>query len=219
MAEARLLYPKLAVFGASGPSGQEVVKQALAKGHSVTAVVRSPDKFTLSHENLEVVKGDVFQADSLIPILEGKNAVMSCLGFHRGTFFTPTTLYSKSITEIITAMERNGIERLVCITGIYTQNDPGNPRWITMLRPFMRSFINDMVLMENTVMQSNLIYTIMRPPILTNGAATDNYMVAEGQFVPKASSSLSRADLAHFMLKSLQSNEWDKKGMAIAGGK
>ncbi|KAM7434612.1 hypothetical protein ABFA07_015304 [Porites harrisoni] len=219
MAEARLLYPKLVVFGASGPTGQEVVKQALAKGHSVTAVVRSPDKFTLSHDNLEVVKGDVFQADSLIPIIEGKNAVMSCLGFHSGTFFNPTTLFSKSITEIITAMERNGIERLVCITGIYAQNDPANPRWITMLRPFMRAFINDVVLMENTVMQSNLIYTIMRPPFLTNGPAADNYVVAEGQFVPNSSWTLSRADLAHFMLKSLQSNEWDKKGMAIAGGK
>ena len=67
------------------------------------------------------------------------------------------------------SISRNGIERLVCITGIYTQNDPANPRWITMLRPFMRSFINDMVLMENTVMKSNLIYTIMRPPILTKG--------------------------------------------------
>ena len=52
MAEARLLYPKLAVLGASGPTGQEVVKQALAKGHSVTAVVRSPDKFTLRYFRL-----------------------------------------------------------------------------------------------------------------------------------------------------------------------
>ena len=76
--------------------------------------------------------------------------------------------YLKYFLTLLSVISRNGIERLVCITGIYTQNDPGNPRWITMLRPFMRSFINDMVLMENTVMQSNLIYT-MRPPFLTNG--------------------------------------------------
>ena len=77
--------------------------------------------------------------------------------------------YLRYFLTLLSVISRNGIERLVCITGIYTQNDPGNPRWITMLRPFMRSFINDMVLMENTVMQSNLIYTIMRPPFLTNG--------------------------------------------------
>ena len=76
--------------------------------------------------------------------------------------------YLKYFLTLLSVISRNGIERLVCITGIYTQNDPANPRWITMLRPFMRSFINDMVLMENTVMQSNLIFTIMRPPFLTN---------------------------------------------------
>ena len=77
--------------------------------------------------------------------------------------------YLKYFLTLISVTYRNGIERLVCITGIYAQNDPANPRWITLLRPFMRAFINDVVLMENTVMQSNLIYTIMRPPILTNG--------------------------------------------------
>jgi len=215
MAEAALRFPKLAVCGASGPTGLQVVQQALGKGHSVTAVVRSPDKFKLSHDHLEVVKGDVFDTESLVPIFEGKNAVMSCLGFHWGTFFSPTTLYSKSITAIITAMERTGIERLVCMTGIYTQKDPANPRWVELLRPLARSFVYDMALMENTIMNSHVRYTIVRPPILTKGPATDNYVVTEGQSVPKVTSSVSRADVAHFMLKSLQINEWDKKCVAI----
>lgn len=56
--------------------------------------------------NLDVVQGDVFDPESLVPVLEGKNAVLSCLGFHNGTFFSPTTLYSASMTSIATAMER-----------------------------------------------------------------------------------------------------------------
>ncbi|KAJ7378483.1 hypothetical protein OS493_023018 [Desmophyllum pertusum] len=220
MAAADLLFPKLVVFGASGPTGRQVVQQALSKGHSVAAVVRNPEKFELKHENLEVVKADVFDTESLAPILEGKSAVMSCLGFHWGTFFSPTTLYSKSITSIITATERSGIERLVCVTGIYTQKDPSNPRWMDWLvRPLARSFINDMALMEDIVTKSNLCCTIVRPPALNHGPVTDNYLVGEGQSVPGSAWSVSRADVAHFMLKSLQSKEWDKKGVAIAGKK
>jgi len=56
--------------------------------------------------NLDVVQGDVFDPVSLVPVLEGRNAVLSCLGFQNGTFFSPTTLYSKSMTSITTAMER-----------------------------------------------------------------------------------------------------------------
>ena len=73
--------------------------------------------------------------------------------------------------------------------------------------------------MTNLKPCNSLYFKVKKSLFISSGAATDNYMVAEGQFVPNASSSLSRADLVHFMLKSLQSNEWDKKGMAIAGGK
>ena len=64
---------------------------------------------------------------------------------------------------------RTGIERLVCMTGIYTQKDPANPRWVELLRPLARSFVYDMALMENTIMNSHVRYTIVRPPILTKG--------------------------------------------------
>jgi len=216
MAGTDLVFPKLVVLGASGKTGHQVVQQALKKGHSVTAVVRSPEKFFIKDANLDVVQGDVFDPESLVPVLEGKNAVLSCLGFHNGTFFSPTTLYSKSMTSIATAMERSGIGRLVCLTGIYTQKDPSNPIWMDwLLRPLARSFMPDMALMENTVMKSKLCYTIVRPPCLSDDPATANYLLAEGQSVPEGYGTVSRADVAHFMLASLQTKEWDMKGVAI----
>ena len=62
--------------------------------------------FAFRDPNLDVVQGDVFDPEFLVPVLEGKNALHSCLGFQNGTFFSPTTLYSKSMTSITTAMER-----------------------------------------------------------------------------------------------------------------
>ena len=73
--------------------------------------------------------------------------------------------------------------------------------------------------MRNLKPCDSLDFEVKKSFFLSLGPAADNYVVAEGQFVPNSSWTLSRADLAHFMLKSLQSNEWDKKGMAIAGGK
>ena len=65
---------------------------------------------------------------------------------------------------------RSGIERLVCVTGIYVQKDPTNPRWMDwIVRPLLRAFVDDMTLMEVIVMNSNLCYTIVRPPALGQG--------------------------------------------------
>ncbi|XP_020600930.1 flavin reductase (NADPH)-like isoform X1 [Orbicella faveolata] len=213
MAAAELLFPKLAVFGATGRTGLLLVQQALAKGHSVAAVVRNLEKFQLKHENLEVVKGDVFDADSITPILEGKNAVVSCLGFQVGA----KTLYSKSITSIITAAERSSIKRLVGLSGVIAQKDPIDPGWMEwLLRKLVRSRLNDLMAMENIVMNSNLCYTLVRLPFLTQGPLTDDYLVTNGQSVPRGAFSVSRADVAHFMLKSLQTNQWDNKAVRIA---
>ena len=62
------------------------------------------------------------------------------------------------------------------MTGIYTQKDPSNPWWMEwFVRPLARSFINDMILMENIVTKSNICYTIVRPPGLTKGTLWQCY--------------------------------------------
>lgn len=222
MAQAvELLYPKLVVFGASGPTGRLVVQQALQKGHLVFAVVRSPEKFDIKHEKLEVIKGDVFNSESLVPILEGKDAVISCLGVHGSSIFRPTTLYSESIKSISSAMEKSKLQRIVCVTSWGTQKEPGSPKLMEwFLKPIvMAGFIHDMALMENVLMELNLCYTVVRPPGLNNDSGKADYKVVEGQFVPNAPWFIPRADVADFMLSSLQRRDWNRKCIAIGANK
>lgn len=75
-----------------------------------------------------------------------------------------------------------------------------------------------MILMENIVMKSNICYTIVRPPNLTKGPFTGtDYVVAEGMSVIRSGWIVSRADVAHFMFKTLQINDWDNKRVAMGG--
>ena len=72
---------KLAILGATGRTGMEAVKQALANSHEVTAIVRNPAKMTLSHDKLSVVEADIFDQESLKSSFTGHDAIVSCLGF------------------------------------------------------------------------------------------------------------------------------------------
>ncbi|KAK3742381.1 hypothetical protein QZH41_002607 [Actinostola sp. cb2023] len=93
-ASSTLAYHRLAVFGATGPTGVLAVKAALELGHHVTALVRNPDKLNgIKNDNLEVVKANIFEPDSIVPHLEGKDAIVSYLGAHNASIFNPTTFY------------------------------------------------------------------------------------------------------------------------------
>ena len=61
----------IAVFGATGPTGKAFCAQALDAGHAVTAAARNPAAFDLRHDNLRVVKADVTDGSSLVPVVEG----------------------------------------------------------------------------------------------------------------------------------------------------
>ena len=71
---------KLLIFGATGGTGRQLVEQALAQGHLVTAFVRNPSKLGIAHQNLRVVQGDVLRYDTVEPAVCGQDAVLSALG-------------------------------------------------------------------------------------------------------------------------------------------
>lgn len=71
---------KILVFGASGGTGRNIVEQALAQGHTVTAFVRDPARLRLTHDNLQIVRGDIASSDSVTSAVTGQDAVLCALG-------------------------------------------------------------------------------------------------------------------------------------------
>ncbi len=192
----------LVVIGATGGTGSQVVEQALAAGHMVTAIVRRPTAVTLRHQRLEVIQGDVFEPTTLAQPISGKDAVVSALGV---TTAGPTTLFSTGIANIMQAMQSAEVRRLICISAGGLDPGPGLLRWIAkqMLWLMFKEAYSDMARMEAAVKASDLDWTIVRPPRLTNGPRTGQYHIAVNKHLSRGWS-ISRADLANYIVTHLE---------------
>lgn len=209
----------IAVFGAHGPTGQLVTKQALAEGHRVTAVTRHPETFPFQHDHLHVMHADVFDLASVDQAVAGQDAVLSTLGVP----FTrkPITVYSQGIAHIVQTMHDHGVRRLVCVSSsaIGPDHDTGAGFvFDKIMQPIIISTLGkttyaDMSRMEGLVMNSHLDWVIVRPSGLFETPLVTDYHVAEthirGQFT-------SRIDLADFMLRQLTHDRYLHKAMAVA---
>lgn len=192
---------RLIVFGATGRTGRLVVEQALAAGHNVTAVARRPATVTIQHQRLEVIQGDVLELATFASAITGKDAVISTLG---GALRAPTTLYSTGIATIVRAMQAAGVRRLVSLSAITL--DPGLffQRLVTrfILWPLNGNGYADMARMEAELRKSQLEWTVIRLPMLTNGPRTGRYHTAMNTHLP-AGWAVSRANLADYILTHL----------------
>ena len=209
----------IVIFGANGPTGKILTKQALEAGHMVTAVTRHPQAFPLHAANLRVMQGDVLNLAAVEQAVAGQDAVLSTLGvpFSR----EPITLYSQSMTHILQAMSRYDVRRLVCVTSsaVEPQHDSGGGFFFEkVLKPviistFGRTLYIDMRRMEALVMNSDLDWTIVRPSGLFETPHVTEYQVAEtairGQFT-------SRTDLADCMLRQLTDKRYLRKAVGVA---
>jgi putative NADH-flavin reductase len=190
------------IFGATGGTGREAVIQALEKGFAVTAVVRNPAAFTLRHDALTIVKGDVLQPSSFEKEMLGKTAVISCLGVGRD--LKPTKVYSKGMENILDAMHMAHVTRVICLSAsaLYTNKEMG--LFIRLLakqvvQRILKNSFADLRIMEKTLQSSTVDWSIIRPPMLKDKPLTCRYRVAVGAHLSRPFS-IGRADLAHYML-------------------
>jgi putative NADH-flavin reductase len=189
---------RVLVLGATGGIGKFVLEFATARGHEVTAFVRSPQKIALKSERLRVVPGDLLHADQLAQVLLGHDVVLSAFG--PSTLRRVTTRGEFGVA-LAAAMEGSGVRRaLVVSSGLLfeEQNAIGK-----LLRgTLFRNLLPDMTAMEAAMEKDALEWTIVRPPRLTNGPLTKSYSVADGR-LPKGMT-VSRACVADFMIKEAE---------------
>ena len=210
---------KLTVFGATGGIGGHVVRQALDAGHKVTAVVRDPARFDISHPALEVVKvPGLTDPEVLRPALEGSNAAISGVG-PRTSKDGPVA--SSATRGILGAMEASGVRRFVAVSAVPVGPVPKDESFVNrrILLPFISTFARDVYVdlaqMEDEIRQSTTEWTIVRPPRLTNKPLSGKYRTIVGGNVPRGYT-ISRADVAYLMLRVLEQPETIKQAIGIA---
>jgi biliverdin reductase / flavin reductase len=208
---------KIAIFGATGGTGRELVKQALARGMKVVAPVRTPSALDIAHDNLEVVKGNVFDAKSVADSLSGCDAVVTSIGTGGlSTSRAKTTIFSDGLKNVLNGMKAHGISRAVVISSVGVEDDPTEGfvyRYI--IKRLLKNMYDDMILMEKIVMASDAEWTLVRPALLVDHEPVGKYYLEKGGNVPGART-IARADLAAFSLDQLEGREYVRTPVGLA---
>jgi putative NADH-flavin reductase len=194
---------KLVIFGATGTVGRQVVEQALEQGHTVTAFARNLTKLDIQHPQLGFAQGDVMDASAVEQAIRGQDAVVCVLGAGKQL---KSTIRSEGTRQIIQAMEKVGMRRLICLSTLGTGDSWGNLDfyWKYVMFGFiLRQVFADHERQEALVRNSNLDWTIVRPGALTDGPLTGQYRHSFPSSDRNIALQVSRADVADFILKQL----------------
>jgi len=191
---------KLVVLGATGGTGLEIVRQAIEHGHSVTAFVRSPDRMKPFWDRIHIQQGDLLNSAELERVIQGHDAVLSGFGPRVPVSKADANLLQQFAVALTSAMLRAEVRRVVVESVAFLFRDSIVPPAYLLGRLFFPRTVADASAMERVLGESELDWTIVRPPELTDKLYTGKYRVREGH-LPCFGFKISRADVADFMIK------------------
>lgn len=206
---------KLLVFGASGKTGREVVRQALARGYAVTAFVRETARLPIAHANLRLVAGEISNPEAITRVVAGQTAIISTLGV--GQPLTHDQAVIDGVRAIARAAEQASVERLLYLSfiGVRASRHAAGFVLRQLATTLLRHEVADHEVKEAAIIASFVDWTIVRPPKLTNGRLTAAYRVGEDIRARSPLPLMSRADVADFMLRQLTDAAFIRKAVRI----
>jgi len=194
---------KLVVLGATGGTGIEIVKQAIERGHSVTALVRSPDRLKAFRDRIAIRKGDLLNSLDLGNSIQGHDAVLSGFGPRVPVSKADAHLLQQFAVALTGAMLHAGVRRVVVESVAFLFKDSVLPPAYLLGRLLFPRTVADASAMERVFAESELDWTMVRPPELTDKLYTGTYRVRYGH-LPRFGFKISRADVADFMIKAAE---------------
>jgi putative NADH-flavin reductase len=210
---------RLTVFGATGAIGGILVDQAIAQGHEVTAVVRDAGRFGRRHDRLTIEEvPDLTAVDALLPAVKDRDAVLSGIGPKSAK---DVTVASSTGLALIRALDLAGVRRFVWVSAAPVGGVPDGDSLFNryVLHPLvsraLRGIYGDMASLEDALLRSDLDWTVVRPPRLTNGPLTATYRTAVGANVPKGLLA-SRRNVADCMLRALSDPAMSRQAVGVA---
>jgi len=201
---------RIFVLGATGRTGREVVHIALARGHQLTAFVRSPERIRPASSALAVVKGDVLDAAAMARALAGHDAVVSTLGLPGREALRPSSFMTQTGATLVSAMKRAHVERLAILSAAVLFAGEGLS--FRFFKWFLRNHARDLSDMEAVVRATDLDYTIARPPRLID--APDEAYQSAPDSLPNGKQSISFRAVGAFLIDAIERDLYSRQ---IAG--
>jgi len=208
---------KITVFGATGGTGKQLVEQALEAGYEVVAYARNPSKLNINHEHLTIIQGELSDAALIETAIKGTDAVLSALGPRGGSKNKPLT---QGMQNIITAMKNQGVRRLIVTSTLSAKDSRDKPDFktkalVSLVKTTMHATYEDIVNAAETVRTSEVEWTIVRLAALNNKSKSGKVKVGYVG-TGEVGMSISRADIADFMLRQIEDTKYLRQAPAIS---
>lgn len=201
---------RILIFGSTGKLGQLVVREALRRGHRVTGFIRRPERLAVTHPNVRLAFGDIYDQASVDQAVPGHDAVISTLGM---PLFGTVPICWDGMKAIVPAMQRHGVRRLLAISAFGAGDDRNNSLYTRHLRWFVPNHMADKDAMEEVIRASNLAWTMVRPAAYFGFWPSDRYVLREKLqgFYPSS----TRTAVAHALIFVLEQNKYIQQAIAV----